>query len=142
MSPFQLEIHNDGEAIASTNYWDSPHAEAGYVFLSRQGGAVRLLIPDQLASLPQDVGEPREVLISRGPYPDGGFDDAVEVLFEDDSNAPYMMIVPVQCTDYPPTVDEHGRVTQCTLWTREGCVGAYHAVLQTVPRLPYMALSI
>ncbi len=142
MTPFQLEIRNDGEAIASTNYWDSPHAEAGYVFLSRQGGAVRLLIPDLLASLPQDIGAPREVLISRGPYPDGGFDDALEILFEDDSSSPYVIIIPVQCTDYPPAQDDHGTTTQCTLWTRQGCVAEYHAVLQTVPRLPYMELLI
>lgn len=142
MSHFQLEIRNDGDAIAYTNYWDSPHAEAGYVFLSRQGGAVRLLIPDQLASLSRDIGAPREVLISRGPYPDGGFEDALEILFEDDSSSPYLLIIPVQCADYPPSQDDHGNTTQCTLWTREGRVGEYHAVLQTVPRLPCMELSI
>jgi hypothetical protein len=35
----RLEIHNDGPAIVSSNYWDTELAKAGAVFLSVNAGA-------------------------------------------------------------------------------------------------------
>lgn len=39
-------IENEGQAVARTDYWQSVQAQAGYVYLSWNAGAARLLVPD------------------------------------------------------------------------------------------------
>ena len=63
-------IHNQGQAIRSTSYWDSEQAKAGYVYLSWNAGAGRLLIPDRLKPILREMRDAREVLVSRGPWVD------------------------------------------------------------------------
>ena len=41
-----ITIENRGQAILTTDYWYTPHAHAGYLYLSWNAGAGRLLIPD------------------------------------------------------------------------------------------------
>ena len=62
-----LEIRNQGQAILSTNYWDSDHAKAGYFYLSWNAGAGRLLVPDSQKATLREMKGAREVIISRGP---------------------------------------------------------------------------
>ncbi|MDX5979562.1 hypothetical protein [Vreelandella alkaliphila] len=40
-----IKIANDGEDIASTNYWGMPHAQRGLLYLSGNAGIWRLLLP-------------------------------------------------------------------------------------------------
>lgn len=41
-----ITISNDGQKIVSTNYWDTEHAKRGFLYLSWNAGAGRLLLPD------------------------------------------------------------------------------------------------
>ena len=41
-----ITITNQGQRITSTNYWDSDNARAGYLYLSWNAGAARLMVPD------------------------------------------------------------------------------------------------
>jgi hypothetical protein len=77
-----FEIHNDGPAIVSSNYWDTEFAKAGAVFLSVNAGAFRLLLPDSQIGALADMRTAGAVIVSRGPWPDRQCDDAIEVLFE------------------------------------------------------------
>lgn len=38
-------IRNQSSKITATDYWGTPHAEAGYVYVSVNAGTVRLLVP-------------------------------------------------------------------------------------------------
>lgn len=59
-----LVIANEGAAIARTNYWSSPAARAGYLYLSAAAGTLRILVPaltePRLAELPP-TGTPVEI---------------------------------------------------------------------------------
>ena len=59
-----LVIANEGAAITRTNYWSSPAARAGYLYLSAAAGALRILVPaptePRLAELPP-TGTPVEI---------------------------------------------------------------------------------
>jgi hypothetical protein len=50
-----IRIENNGPEIAATNYYDSPNAGAGYVYLSINAGALRLLVPDSQSQLVDEV---------------------------------------------------------------------------------------
>lgn len=67
-----FEIINKGQALVSTNYWTSEHAEAGYCYLTWNAGAARILIPDAVRHLLREMKGAREVIISRGPWTDQG----------------------------------------------------------------------
>jgi hypothetical protein len=41
----QILIENNGQLIVGTNYWQTPHAKRGLVYLSYNAAAARLLIP-------------------------------------------------------------------------------------------------
>ncbi|KXL10450.1 hypothetical protein AXH19_08415 [Escherichia coli] len=45
-------IENEGQAVAGTDYWQSVQAQAGYVYLSWNAGAARLLVPDAAKQFP------------------------------------------------------------------------------------------
>jgi hypothetical protein len=78
-----LEIVNDGPAITSTNYWETDYARAGEVFLSLNAGCFRLLLPEALEREIAEMATAGNVIVSRGPWPDGGKADAIELLFDD-----------------------------------------------------------
>lgn len=50
-------IENEGQAVARTDYWQSVQAQAGYVYLSWNAGAARLLVPDAAKHLLREIGE-------------------------------------------------------------------------------------
>lgn len=61
-------VHNRGQAIVSTDFWDSHQAQAGYYFLSWNAGAGRLLVPDSQKAVLREMKSAREILVSRGPW--------------------------------------------------------------------------
>ncbi|MDX9788933.1 MAG: hypothetical protein RBT11_19320 [Desulfobacterales bacterium] len=38
-----IQISNDGPEILSTNYWETEHAKKGFLYMSINAGAFRLL---------------------------------------------------------------------------------------------------
>lgn len=115
-----LKIENKGQAVASTNYWDSEHAKAGYCFLSWNAGAARLLLPDSQKLLLKEMRSAKFVIVSRGPWPEHGGREALELLFEDDSDAPFCLhLVAEQCDRLIPETDQGGGFA-VTVWTRGG----------------------
>lgn len=114
-----LQIQNRGQAIVGSNYWDSDHARNGFFFLSWNAGAARLLAPDNQKLALHDMRTAKIVIISRGFWVDQGR-EAVEVLFEDNSDAPYSIILPAeQCDRLLPSADQEGDFA-VTVWTRGG----------------------
>lgn len=131
-----IQIQNDGPEIISTNYWGMPHAQKGYYFLSINAGCFRLLVPDLQISEIIEWESAREVIISRGPWPQMGRPDAVEILFEDDSDNPYAIhIVPDQ-VDRMPLVADQAKPWIFNLWTRYGKRGQFPAHYRIVPEIP------
>lgn len=59
-------IENEGQAVAGTDYWQSVQAQAGYVYLSWNAGAARLLVPDAAKHLLREMRGAEYVIISKG----------------------------------------------------------------------------
>ena len=112
-----LKIMNDGPDIAETNYFDFEHANRGLFYLSINAGCARLLVPDIQQAAIQEFKTAKYVILSRGPWPEQGRSDALELLFEDLSDSPYALhMVAEQCDMLP---DGQGDWT-LAVWSREG----------------------
>lgn len=115
-----LYIANAGQRIASTNYWGSELERAGYVYLSWNAGAARLLLPDSMKSVIREMRGASYVIISRGPWGAMGGQEGLELLFEDNTDEPYCLhIAAAQTSRTLPARDEGGGFF-VTVWTRGG----------------------
>jgi hypothetical protein len=132
-----LQIFNRGQEIASTNYWDSDYAQEGFFFLSWNAGAARLLVPDLMLPAIAEMRTASHGVISRGPraHPKGS-PDAYEILFEDGSDAPYVLQLGLEQTDRLLPKSESGRESPLLIWTRTGEQLRMPAKYKAVARIP------
>lgn len=129
-------IKNKGQAIASTNYWQTEHAARGYLYLSWNAGCARVLIPDAAKSMLREIKGAREVLVSRGPWLDQGGREAIELLWEDDTDAPFAVhLVAEQCDRLIPDTEQGGGFT-VAIWTRGGMKGRWPGRYRRVAEIP------
>jgi hypothetical protein len=134
-----LRIENDGAEIIETNFFDSDLAKKGGCYLSTNACAFRLLVPDSRLGFLSDMRTAREVLVTRGAWPAMKQSEAMEILFEDDTNEPFMLILGAPQVERFPTPEDEGRELPFTVWTR-GPVKAetFKAYYRKVNKLPYM----
>lgn len=136
-----ISIHNDGPDIVSTDYWGTPQAAEGYFYLSINAGAFRLLVPDSRAGEIREWASAREVIVSRGPWPQAGRADALELLFEDGSEAPYSIHMGAEQIDRMPLATDADRAGDLPRWTFSAWAPAGRALAlpcryRIVKRLP------
>lgn len=132
-------IQNRGQAIAHTDYWDSEHARAGFVFLSWNAGAARVLLPDSQKAMLRDMKTAKYVIVSRGPWPEQGNREALELLFEDHSDSPFAIhLVAEQCDRLIPESDQGGGFL-VSVWTRGGLKLTVPGKYRVVPSLPALS---
>jgi len=131
-----IEITNDGPLIASTNFWDGKYASAGYVFLSWNAGVGRLLIPDSALSMIPETRGAREVIVSVGPWSACGDGQGIEILFEDDSDSPFVIHICSQQTDRLLPDTDQGGGFEIHVWTRMGRELAIPGRFRRVDSLP------
>jgi len=133
-----IKIGNRGQAIISTNYWDTEHASAGYFYLSWNAGAARLLVPDLQKPVLREMKNAREVIVSRGPWPEQGGREGLELLWEDGSDEPYCIhLVAEQCDRLIPETDQGGGFTVIA-YTRGGEKGRWPGRYRIVPEIPWL----
>lgn len=130
-----FKIENDGKDIVSTNYFDSEYAHKGYYFLSTNAGCVRLLIPDSQIAALFEFKTAKYAILSRGPWPAQARNDAIELLFEDFSDSPYVIHMVLDQCDILP--DGKGAWV-LALWTRRGKQFQCPLKYRRVDRLPYL----
>lgn len=131
-----LTIENQGQAIKSTNYWDSEHARRGLVYLSWNAGAGRLLVPDVAKAYLREMKGAREVIVSRGPWTDQGCRDAIELLWEDGSDSPFCIhLLMEQCDRLIPEAEQGGGF-DIAVWTRGGMKGRWPGRYRVVAEIP------
>jgi hypothetical protein len=113
-----LTIGNRGQAIVSTNYWDSDQAGAGLCFLSWNAGAARLLVPRAQEHTVVEMRTAKYVTVSRGPWTDEGGRDALELIFNDDSDSPFFLMMDIAQSDRRLPASSHGASIVFSVWTR------------------------
>jgi len=114
-------INNDGPTIIDTNFWDSEWARRGLIYVSSNGGAIRLLVPDsQHAVIAEMEKGTRHVIASylkkHLVRPD---QLALEMLFEDGSDSPYAFHTNPGSFDRYPAPDDSNRVWRATVWEQK-----------------------
>jgi hypothetical protein len=115
-----IQIENRGQQIVNTNYWDSPLAAEGKIFMSWNAGAARLLMPDSAKQVLREMRSAKHVIISRGPYLGATELGVFEILFEDFSDAPFMLLMAQEASDRTPPAHEQGEGITVSVWTRGG----------------------
>lgn len=129
-------IQNRGQAILSTDYWDSEHARHGFLCLSWNAGCARILVPDAAKVMLREMRSAREVIISRGPWTEQGGRDAIEVLWEDDTDEPFSaLLVADQCDRLIPDTEQGGGF-DVAVWTRGGLKQRWPGRYRRVDALP------
>ncbi|MFZ3621825.1 hypothetical protein ACOYA6_21565 [Leclercia barmai] len=128
-----ISVVNEGQAIKHTDYWQSEQARVGYLFLSWNAGAARLLVPDASEALLKEVRGSQYVIISKGE-PEGRA--ALELLFEDGSDTPFVVHILLEQSDRLQTEAEQGGDFVVRVWTRGGSQLQYPGKYRVVGTLP------
>jgi hypothetical protein len=108
-----LTITNDGQAIASTNYWGLPHAARGLMYLSINGGAARLLVPAAAALQLAEMRTGKCVTIEASISQPG----CLDLVFEDGSQSPFFVAIDRRQID---RALEPGRTMPLIIYTQAG----------------------
>lgn len=111
-----IEIHNHGPLILRTNYWDSDLARAGKIWCSVNAGAIRVLLPPAAYGVLGDMRAAKYCVLSRGPWPAERRKDAIEILWDDGSDNPFVLHLTPESFDLLPAEPEPGREWICSTW--------------------------
>src|SRR5688572_21745998 len=111
-----ITIENHGPLITATDYWESPHAAAGKIYLSPNAGVIRVLIPRSRVPLIQEVRPAEYAILSLGPWPEERLPLGIEILWEDHSDNPYALhLSPESCAMVPGEPDA-GQEWTISVW--------------------------
>lgn len=137
----QITIENHGPLILRSSYWDSELASRGKLYISVNAGAIRILLPPAHYSRLNDMRMAEEVVLSRGPWPAAGAAEGIEILFDDNSDAPFALHLTPESFDMLPGEPPEGREWICSVWTNKD--GQPHKALERicywrrVPEIPW-----
>ena len=88
--PLMHQFDKDG-FITDTTYFDTDVCDEGLYNLIFNMNTYSLLIPDRKDDWLVDILEAESVVITRGTY--NGKNDCFEIMFEDDTETPFMIIL-------------------------------------------------
>lgn len=147
-----IEVHNDGPRIARTNYFDTPAALLGHVYLSVNAGAFRLLVPSASAGWHAEMQGAEYAILTRGmwtpppqPQEDGTRRiqhprEGLELLWEDHTDSPFSIHLGAAEVDRLPARQDEGRTDLRLLVYAEGIelVQEIPARYRRASKLPYL----
>jgi len=131
-----ITIVNNGQLILDSNYWDSQMAKRGLLYLSWNAGAARLLVPDAMKTAIKEMKTAKYVIISKGKLAKSGGKEALELLFEDMSDSPYVINISIDQADRMLPKSEHGSEFALSVWTRMGMHFTINGKYRVVDRVP------
>lgn len=128
-----LQFGNNGGELVETNYFDTELARNGFLYLSWNASVARLLVPDSQFFQIQEMKTGKYCVITRGLM---GGRDTLEIMFEDGSNAPFVIYIDTAQTDRLIINDNKPFVVAA--WTRTGKVAQWDGKYRVVKKLPNM----
>ena len=137
-----IEIRNQGQEIVSTTYWRTEHARRYLAYLSINAGALRLLWPGHAGDMTALLERASHAVLSRGPWPLEGVPDALELMLEDGSGAPWAAHMDARQADRLWTSADDGRALPLIVYGRGATpagvaeLGRLSCLLRRVPSLP------
>lgn len=133
-----VRIENDGQVLTRTNYWNTKLAAKGMLYLSWNAGAARLLVPARMIHVLPNMRTARCVIVTRGFWTGHGL-EALELLFDDGSDAPYVTLIAIEQTDQVLPEGEIGRRFAFHVYTRAGLKFETEGRYRVSPTLPCLA---
>ncbi len=109
-----ITIINKQQDILNTNYWKTPAARKGFVFLSWNAGAGRLLVPKECATILEEIQKVETYLFSNVVV---NKKDCLRILCEDFTDTPFCIIVDQRQSDR--NVSQLGKF-DFSVWTEDG----------------------
>lgn len=128
--PDGIAISNHGPLILSTNYWQSPLNQSGLFYCSVNAGAIRLLVPGGRTHHINDMRGAKHCILSRGPWPAMSKPDAIELIFDDNSDSPWCLYLTPEAFDMLPAEPPAGQEWVISVWTSKD--GKPHKALERV----------
>jgi len=128
--------------LASTNFWETEFERQGLIYLSFHRNCFRVLLPRALAPSLAQLETAFEVIVSRGPWPEVGKHDAIELLFEDGSSSPFCFHIGVeQCGFLPSPYAMPAPVMSCAVYAAPDKIALeMRAYFRHAPYIPYLAV--
>lgn len=126
----QVLVLNHGPEIIGTNYYDTEHAQAGFIFASWNMGALRLLIPDNQTRVMAEMLTAKNIAVTRGHL---GVNDAYEVLFDDGTDFPFSVTIDARNSDRNVGLQSHGKALPVYIYAREGCMDVFEGRFRVAP---------
>ena len=111
-----ITVQNHGALILQSNYWESDLAQGGKVFCSVNAGAIRILLPPARYGDLADMRTGKYCILSRGPWPDQGKAEGIEIMWEDGSDSPYALHLTPESFDLLPGEPKAGREWVCAVY--------------------------
>ena len=138
-----IRIENEGCKVIATNWWSLPEAKQGYMYVSINAGAFRILLPDRDPEMLREMRTAEYVIVTRGVLVMHGHPpvkDGLEFLFEDHSDSPFSIHVSPQQVDRLIPASDEGRTDLACLVYTEGPTLELElpARYRRAERLPYL----
>jgi len=131
-----IQISNDGQAIVSTNFWETAAAQAGFLFASWNAGALRLLIPAARLGDLAEMKTGKMVIVTRGSLQGHA---ALEIMFDDDNQSPYAAHIGLESCDREIPRQDDGREILVSAWGQEGLLATWPGRYRIGTTLPDMS---
>ncbi|WP_210165053.1 hypothetical protein [Methylosinus sp. PW1] len=127
---------NMGQKLVDTSYWASEHALMGFVYISVNAGAARLLLPRVQESHLPDIGSANEVVISFASRFDPRKDPSIEIMFDDGSANPFCLFISRDQCDCWASLSAAKSIPFSVVTQGNGEVFACEAKVRKVRRIP------
>jgi hypothetical protein len=108
----------EGEDLVASDYWDGVLPTRGVLYCAMHAVGVALLVPPSLEHTLREMRTGREVIVTRGPWPERRQADAVELMWEDDSIAPFAVQLSVSQCGGLGTLSGDRPVLMCRVYIR------------------------
>lgn len=137
-----IQITNHGPLVRSSNFWGSDLERAGKLFVSINAGTIRILLPRKMHPHVNEMRRAKYCILSRGPWPEMQKKEGIEILFEDNLDAPFVLHLTPESFDLLPAEPPTGQDWILTVWVLKE--DAPHKALERpcfyrrVPEIPWM----
>lgn len=157
-----LTIENRGKFLANTNYWDSQAAKLGYLYVSWNAGACRILVPDASLSMVDEMRTGKGAIVMAGQFKAEGVEaftqelDAhslslaqknghtqhgfygrgLDIVFDDGTDNPFSFLTRPEQVDRNLPESDSGKTLELLIYTRSGVVHQLPCIYLDVGSIP------
>jgi len=135
--PSSMFFENSKAELIKTNFWNTDMAKKGFYYLTINGGAFRLLIPQEVEHDIKEIKTGKYCIVSIGSSHNSNHPFMIELLFEDHTKTPFQLTLSAGQMDRMPAREDNGGKFKLSVWTK-GCnkvleMDAYFRFVDSIP---------